>query len=244
MSPPQERFLFGQENFLIVARGLFPQSVLRKVREQIAQRRATIKVRDARSRQAEEVGVAPDELRLNEEWYQIWKAADLATFRDYAPDFSEAIYPPQIRTVRNLRALVPWHQDATYMKALGNRGHAEVVSCFLPLDEDPENRPTLQFCIDPDQKPVEAVIRDGTVFNKFDLAQADVPPAGKCHTFKLGLGDAFVFGQHVLHRTYVASDRFAERTSMEFRLTRPRCVIPGKDYFSLKSMRFYQAGKS
>ena len=129
------------------------------------------------------------------------------------------------------------------MKALGNRGHAEVISCFLPLDEDPENRPTLQFCIDPDQRPVEAVIRDDTVFNKFDVAQDDVPPAGKCHTFKLSLGDAFVFGQHVLHRTYVASDRFPERTSMEFRLTKPRCVILGKDYFSLNTMRFYQAEK-
>ena len=237
----QERFLFGQENFLIVARALFPRSVLRKVREQIAARRATIKAHDARSLQAEEVGVAPDELRLNEEWYQIWKAADLTKFRDYVPDFSEAIYPPQIRTVRNLRALVPWHQDATYMKALGKRGHTEVISCFLPLDEDPENRPTLEFCIDPEQRPIEAVVRDDTVFNKFDVAQDDVPAAGKCRTFKLNLGDAFIFGQHVLHRTHVVSDRFPERTSMEFRLTKPRGVVPGKDYFSLNTMRFYQA---
>ena len=134
MSDSQERYLFGQENFLIVARGLFPQRVLRRMREQIAERRAAITAKDERSRQAEQVGVAPDELRLNEEWYQIWKAAELAKFQDYVPDFSEVIYPPQIRTVKDLRALVPWHQDATYMKALGKRGHSEVITCFIPLE--------------------------------------------------------------------------------------------------------------
>lgn len=241
MSCGQERFLYGPENFLIVARKLFPHDVLRRLRERIAARRAVIKADDERSRQAEEVGVAPDALRLSEEWYEIWKAADLSRFRDYVPAFSEVLFPPQIRIVRDLRALVPWHQDATYMDALGKHGHAEMITCFVPLDDDAENRPTLQFCVDPEQQPIQAVVRKDAVFNKFDVAEADVPAAGKCSTFPLRLGDAFVFGKHVLHRTHVVSDEFRERSSMEFRLTTAKTVIPGKDYFSLNTMRFYQA---
>ncbi len=240
MSDSQERFLYGQDNFLIVARGLFPREALKQVRAKIAVRRTTIKVDDERSRQGEEVGVAPDALRLSEDWYEIWKSADLATFRDYVAAYSEIIYPPQIRTVKNLRALVPWHQDAAYMEALGKRGHSEVITCFVPLDDDPENRPTLQFCIDREQGPIQALIRQDVAVNKFDIAESDQPAPEKCRTFKLGLGDAFVFGKNVLHRTYVISDAFPERSSMEFRLTTARATLPEKDYFSLRTMRFYR----
>lgn len=217
--------------------------MLRALRLRIAARRAEVQAEDERSRRAEEVGVAPDMLRLNEEWYEIWKQADLSKFRRHAADFSEVIFPPQIRTVREPRAMVPWHQDATYMEALGKRGHSEVITCFVPLDDDAENRPTLQFCIDPAQRAVPAMRLD-TDFNQFDLAEADRPPPEKCRTFLLNLGDAFVFGKHVLHRTYAASEAFRERTSMEFRLTTARARVPGKDYFSLETMRFYRTGTS
>lgn len=244
MNGAQERFLYGQENFLIVARGLFRRDALKGLRARIAARRAAIRADDERSRKGEEVGVAPDELRLSEEWYEIWKQAELAKFCDYVPAFSEVIYPPQIRTVRNLRAMVPWHQDAAYMEALGKRGHSEVITCFIPLEDDAENRPTLQFCIDPGQGPVQPITHKNVTFNQFDLAGADQPLPDKCRTFKLKLGDAFVFGKYVLHRTYVESDMFAERNSMEFRLTTAKGVVPGKDYFSLNMMRFYRAGTS
>ena len=242
MNEAQEQFLFGPENFLIVARGLFPREVLRGLRSRIAARRAAVQAQDERSRKGEEVGVAPDEVRLSEEWYDIWKRGDLAKFRSYVPAFSEVVYPPQIRTVRNVRAMVPWHQDATYMEALGKRGHSEVITCFIPLDDEAENRPTLQFCIDPAQGAVRAIRRMEVDFNQFDVADADRPAPEKCRTFKLALGDAFVFGKHVLHRTYAASEVFAERNSMEFRLTTAGSLVPGKDYFSLRTMCFYRAG--
>lgn len=242
MSAAREQFLYGPANFLIVARGLFQPAALRQVRREIEKRRAAVVLADERARQAAEVGVAPDALRLSEDWYEIWKDAALDRFRTYVPDFSEVIYPPQIRTVRHERALVPWHQDSSYMKSLGPRGHAEVITVFVPLDEDPRERPTLQFALDPAQAEIDALVREGVVFNKFDVAAADVPAPERRRSFALELGDAFVFGMHVLHRTHFVSDRGLERTSMEFRLTRPACLLPGKDYFSLRTLRFHRTG--
>jgi len=237
-----ERYSHGPDNFLVVARGFFPPATVRAVRGKIEARRPTVKADDERSRRAAELGVAPDALRLHEDWYAIWRDADLGLLREYGPGFTEVIYPPQIRTVRNTRSFVPWHQDAAYMQALGQRGHARVMTCFLPLDEDLAGRPTLQFCIDPRQGPVEHVTRPGETFNQFDLPERLQPRPETCRTFELALGDAYLFGQHVLHRTHAPVPDFNERTSMEFRLTTKAARIPGKDYFSLESLQFYKAG--
>lgn len=236
-----ERYFFTPENFLIVARGFFAPEALRAVRRKIESRQAEVALVDERAHNAAEVGVAPDALRLDTGWYSIWKDADLSLLRQHVPQFTEIVFPPQIRTVRDLRSFVPWHQDAAYQQALGKRAHRHVMTCFVPLEDVAEGRPSLQFCIDPDQGRVEHLVRAEVTVNQFDLEERAKPDQAKCRTFDLALGDVYLFGQHVLHRTYAAADDFRSRTSMEFRLTTRDSVVAGKDYFSLDSMQFYLA---
>ena len=78
-----------------------------------------------------------------------------------------------------------------------------------------------------------------TGINQFDLPDGQKPKAAQ--RFELSLGDAFVFGQHVLHRSYNGGPPNAERTSMEFRITTRDCAIAGKDYYDLQKGHWYVA---
>jgi hypothetical protein len=240
MTLTAEEVLFASpENFLIVARGLFDASVLRSVRKAIDAANAASRADDERARTARSVGVAPDEVRLKREWYDIWRGAHAEIFTRRVPEFTQAAFPPQIRTIRNQSSLVPWHQDSAYMRALGARGHKRVITCFVPLEESTRLRPSVEFALDPVQGAVDHLIRQGTRINQFDLADDQKPKAAR--RFELRLGDAFVFGQNVLHRSYNDGPTDAERTSMEFRITTRDAAIAGKDYYDLQKGKWYVA---
>jgi len=240
MTLTAEEVLFASpENFLIVARGLFDASVLRSVRKAIDAASAASRADDERSRTARSVGVAPDEVRLKREWYDIWRGAHAEIFTRRVPEFTQVSFPPQIRTIRNQSSLVPWHQDSAYMRALGTRGHKRVITCFVPLEESTRLRPSVEFAIDPAQGAVDHLIREGTAINQFDLPDDHKPKAAR--RFELNLGDAFVFGQNVLHRSYNDGPDGAERTSMEFRITTRDAVVSGKDYYDLQKGQWYVA---
>jgi hypothetical protein len=236
-----ETYFVSPENFLFVARGMFDPAELRALRVEIDGALAASRAGDERSRIARAAGVAPDEVRLNQGWYRIWKRARVDLFTNLAPQFTQIIFPPQIRTVRGSASLVPWHQDAAYMKALGDRGHRSVITCFLPLEESTAGKPLIEFALHGEQGPAAHVIREDAQINKFDLPESDKPAAESCKRFDLALGDAFVFGQYVLHRTYAVDDPNQSRTSMEFRLTTKECLIRGKDYYDLEQASWHVA---
>jgi len=239
MTMSAEEVLFASpDNFLIVARGLFDAAQLRSVRKAIDAANAASRADDERARTARTVGVAPDEVRLNRGWYDIWRGARSEIFTRRVPEFTQASFPPQIRTIRNQSSLVPWHQDSAYMRALGPRGHRRVITCFVPLEESTRLRPSVEFAVDPAQGPVEHLVREAAI-NQFDLPEGAKPRAAR--RFELALGDAFVFGQHVLHRSYNDGPASAERTSMEFRITTRDAVIAGKDYYDLQKGQWYVA---
>ena len=241
MPVQSEEFVFSPDNFLIVARSLFVPAGLRALRDEIAKRMDQSNANDERARVARSAGVAPDEVRLSKNWYDIWSAARIELFTRHVPQFTQAIFPPQIRTVNNVRSLVPWHQDAAYMKALGERGHRRVITCFVPLEESTVGKPLVEFAIRPNQGPEHHVIREDLQINKFDLPEEGKPAKDACRRFDLRLGDAFVFGQHVLHRSYAADNPKESRTSMEFRLTTKDDLIRGKDYFDISKGNWYVA---
>jgi len=56
--------------------------------------------------------------------------------------------------------------------------------------------------------------------------------------FDLTLGDALVFGDLTIHRTFLPPGATVERRSLEFRLVRPDEAIADKDYFDLDSGLF------
>src|SRR5437660_7687172 len=213
----EEVLFVSPQNFLIVARGMFDAAQLRSVRAAIDAANAASRADDARARTARSVGVAPDEVRLNQSWYDIWRGARSETFTHRVPEFTQISFPPQIRTIRNQSSLVPWHQDSAYMRALGTRGHKRVITCFVPLEESTRLRPSVEFAIDAAQGAVDHLIREGTAINQFDLPDDHKPKAAR--RFELNLGDATVFGQNVLHRSYNDGPDGAERTSSAFRIT-------------------------
>jgi hypothetical protein len=237
-----EEILYGSPaNFLIVARGLFPSERLRAVRRAIDAAIAANRDDDERARRARTVGVAPDAVRLNREWYSIWSAARAELFARRVPQFTQIIFPPQIRNIRNVASLVPWHQDSAYMRSLGARGHSQVITCNVPLEESTAKRPSVEFAVNLKQTAIEHLVLDGAAINQFDLREADKPDPHSVRRFELCLGDAFIFGQDVLHRSYNDGPADAERTSMEFRLTTRGGVIAGKDYYDLERGAWYVA---
>lgn len=230
MLEQQERFLAApataRTRFAHVRRAIAP-GVLRALRAHLEQ------VRDARQAAASSGrehaaiarGESADALRLDPTWFDAFRAPSRALL-DAIGDATWVVFPPQVRSVRCDAHHVPWHQDVGYQRLLGTRGHAHHVTCFVPLDDDPGARPTIEFaCGSPGEL-------DHVASNGFGAGLATAPGGPRAH-FALALGDVLVFGDLVPHRTFVPDPRTPERRSLEFRLVRPGDALAGKDYFDI-----------
>ncbi|MGH7894973.1 MAG: hypothetical protein ACREQL_09900, partial [Candidatus Binatia bacterium] len=163
-------------------------------------------------------------------WYEAWSKPARDPGAVLGP-FTWVTFPPQVRTVRAPAHRVPWHQDAGYQRRLGARAHRQVLTCFVPLDDDPASRATIQFAAAPEAELAHAPL-DG-----FGAGIA-APPLRALTSYALTLGDALVFGDLVLHRTFVPAGAVIERRSLEFRLVHPADALDAKDYFDLASGAF------
>ena len=183
-----------------------------------------------RERTAITRGEASDALRLDPTWLDTFREPS-RTLLDAIGDATWVAFPPQVRSVAASHHLVPWHQDVAYQRLLGARGHDRHVTCFVPLDEDPAPRPTIEFVVGQfDELPHGAA-------SGFGAGLPDAP-AGPRALFRLSLGDALVFGDLVPHRSFVPDPGRPERRSLEFRLVRPCDAVAGKDYFDILSGAF------
>jgi hypothetical protein len=188
-----------------------------------------------RERAAVERGESSDALRMDSRWYEVWRTLSPAGRALLGP-FSLVRFPVQVRHVRGESHKVPWHQDAGYIRLLGTNAPRQVITCFIPLDPDPQARTTLQF----------AELESN---GEFEHRKAGAFGAGieqlapkRVYHFDLALGDALVFGDHAVHRTYTAPGAKLERCSLEFRLLTPEDGIEGRDYFDVDTSRFIQKG--
>lgn len=183
-----------------------------------------------RERTALARGEASDALRLDPTWMDAFREPTRALL-DALGDATWVAFPPQVRSVAASHHLVPWHQDVAYQRLLGPRGHDRHVTCFVPLDDDPAPRPTIEFVVGRfDELPHDAAAGFGA-----GLPDA---PAGPRALFRLALGDALVFGDLVPHRSVVPDPSRPERRSLEFRIVRPCDAVAGKDYFDILSGAF------
>jgi len=213
-------------------RGAFAPARLRALRshlDRVCDERQT-QAATTREHTAIARGEASDALRLDPTW--------MDAFRDPSRALLDAIghatwvaFPPQVRRVTTAAHLVPWHQDVAYQRLLGPRGHDQHVTCFVPLDEDPARRPTIEFVAG---RCTELPHGAASGFG----AGLDEAPAGPHALFRLALGDALVFGDLVPHRSFVPDPSQPERRSLEFRLVRPCDAVADKDYFDIPSGAF------
>ncbi len=235
---PAPSFRFDADNFLHVARGFVPPELVRALRRRAQEGlgRHGEDSLDERNARAVARGEAPDAVRLDQEWYDVWRQANAASIGEAGRAFPNIIYPPQVRLVSTRKNWVPWHQDAAYQKLLGPRGHSLSATCFLPLEEDPGACPTIEFAVQPGQELLAH--GPGAGFGCVVDAAA-VGDGARRMRFDLKIGDALFFGDHVLHRTFYPADAFPPRLSIEFRLTDDAHLVAGKDYYDLRTQRFF-----
>jgi hypothetical protein len=219
--------------------GLFDPKLLNKFRDIMIEHendQLTANITE-REKHALERGESTDKFRMQEAWYDVWKHATSysALLTALAP-FIWVTYPVQVRHVRKVHHHVPWHQDIDYMRLLKERGHQQVITCFIPLEPEPAKCTTIEYAFD-------NIHEDPT------REYPHVPVAGfgagiVDHDFKdtkyfdLALGDALIFGDFTLHRTFLPAGCQIERRSLEFRLILPEHALPNKDYFDIQTQEF------
>ncbi len=228
-------FYENEDNFLFVLRNAFNREKMLAFRNVIDE----YKVKDDKNNKFI-LGVASNELRLKEYWFNLWDDFNFEKNFELIDNYNQLTYPPQIRIVSHEEEFVPWHQDNAYIQALGNRGHKKIITCFVPLEIDLINRPSLQFGTKRFHESLHHNYNEKAATNKLSLSKEFIPNEDDRAVFELNLGDALLFGRYVTHRTYASITPFNPRCSMEFRITSEDCRIQGKDYYSLNTHTFAQ----
>jgi len=185
-----------------------------------------------REKIAVERGEAPDSLRLDTENYDLWNNTSNEMIKSL-DNFLWIYYPPQFRNIQKEVQEVRWHQDAGFNKALGDKAHKQIMTCFIPLDEKPYERVTVQF-----SREIYSYLEHAPTSNGF-AAGLERDFTDLIH-FDLELGDAILFGDFVPHRTFAPFDSKWQRSSFEFRLVRKVEALENKDYFDLTDRQFVQ----
>ena len=181
------------------------------------------------------IGSATDEFRLDRFMFNIWNGCEDAA-EQFTP-FTWVMFPPNMRHIVYERHLTPWHQDIGYIERM-QKPHSHVVTCFVPLEEHPEQTATLQFALGyfpklehNEQNGHGACLDEFTIF------------ADSTVDFELHCGDVLIFGDHTPHRTIPGPYGRIDRRSIEFRMLKPEDAIAGKDYFDLTTRKFVVAAQ-
>jgi hypothetical protein len=222
--------------------GLFDVGELARVREDFDRiRAARIEQRSLSDRELAAVGrgESADVVRKRERWYDVWKnPSSRAKLLETVGPFTYVTFPVQVRHVTEANHYVPWHQDRGYIELLGTRGPAHIITCFVPLEPNPASCTTIEFALDNVGDTPERVFPHEAL-DGFGAGIPDGQFSRRKH-FDLAFGDALVFGELTLHRTFTPEGADAERRSLEFRLIQPKDALPGRDYFDIEAQQFIQ----
>lgn len=226
--------------FLKHEKQLFDQALLVELRDKMDRLRAMQENQSNQTPREQEAirrGESSDKTRMQSDWYKVWQANDSHSRLIQAiMPYRYVTFPVQVRHVKEVKHHVPWHQDIGYMRLLGDKAPKQVMTCFIPLEPNPSRCTTIQFALDNMREPNEREYVHQSL-NAFGagIEQSDFH---ELQHFPLSLGDALIFGDHVLHRTYLPEGCQPERRSLEFRLVKPEHVLPGKDYFDVLTGKF------
>lgn len=220
--------------FVIHSRQVFSPALIKEFREYIAGLETNQQAQTEREKTAVRQGVGSDALRMDSRWFDLWRDPNLLSL---VSPYTWIAYPPQVRMVRKAEHLVPWHQDIAYQRLLGARGHDEVITCWVPLDEEPIKHATLQFAHAEVQEIEHVPMGNfGAGLSQQEFSQV--------RHYELETGDCLLFGCLAVHRTFVPPGARIERQSLEFRLLRPDVARDNKDYFDIESGEFVTKEKA
>ena len=223
----------NSSNFVYHFKDVFDKKILRSLKKRIiiTQKKVSKKKKHKMSQRemaAINRGEMSDDVRLNTIWYKIYKKNFL--FLKKILPFSYVMYPPQIRNVKKKHDKVPWHQDRAYMKLLGKKAPKKTITCFVPLNESPKDHSSIEFAILKNKKVLKH--QKVGLFNRGLKIKID-----KKKRFNLNLGDALVFDDRILHRTYFKNKNKENRFSLEFRMTSKKLLTKKKDFYSIEKDR-------
>lgn len=232
-TPDSREYLDGKNGIVIRhVRGMFGSARLRAARDYLVRRYQAVGMQTESDRECKAAarGEGSDQIRLDPYWYGIW-CDPSSVLLEAVGAYRWIVFPPQVRWMRYARQRVPWHQDLAYQHLLGPRGHARLITCFIPLEEWPVKHATVEFahC---EPRALEHQATEG-----FDAGLPGLYPE-KPWYYGLALGDAVLFSELALHRTSIPPGVSPERRSLEFRLVEPSLAIEGKDYFDLEQGKF------
>jgi hypothetical protein len=238
MNPSFENRVFVQH-----LRGAFDPVILVNLRDQLYsfERFGRVSSVTERERLAQMRGEMPDDIRMQDFWWDVWRQPlSKMNLVNFLSPFTWVIFPLQVRHIVSRRGqVVPWHQDAGFIKLLPpSRQHPKIITVFVPLEDDPAIHTTIEFSLENRESPVELMHEAKDEFG----AGLDLDPRDRFHC-KLRLGDALVFGDLTLHRTYTPPNCHIERRSLEFRLCMPSDGLRDKDYFDIISGMFVNINK-
>lgn len=235
-----------KRRFVSHVKSLFQPDLLHKLSEQVEYLSRTQIQGDITEREQHAAmrGESVDRLRMRSMWYDVWKypASRDVLLETIAP-FNYVIFPVQVRYVRNSNQhYVPWHQDIAYIRLLGKRAHQQVITCFIPLEAEPAKCTTIQFAQDtPEYDELHLHAHDPA--DGFGAGIKDADFKQTIH-YDLNLGDALLFGDHTVHRTYLPEHCDVNRRSLEFRLVRHEHLIADKDYFDIENSIFVRSDEN
>lgn len=215
-------------SFAFPLRGIFDPVLLRSLREEFRRLegerlRGELSERDLL---AKRLGAANDDVRKRMDWYRVWENVKPQNVEQLLP-FKLVTYPTQLRHLQREEQLVPWHQDAGYMRLIPKR-HNRIITCWIPLDDDPAAYSTLCFPTTAKWEEISHLPSEihGAVldFDTSDIVHWD-----------LALGDCLVFGDFRPHRTICLNHMTLERYSIEARLIRAEDALSEKDYYDIEA---------
>ena len=218
--------------------GAFDPVILSKLRDRIDhfEHLKTSSPLSERDQLAQKRGELSDHARMQDVWWDVWRRPlSKPNLTKILEPFIWVTFPLQVRSITSGEGQrTPWHQDAGFIKLLPpERQHARIITVFVPLEEDPSSHSTLEFSLENIDHPTELTHKAKDNFG----AGLDCDPKDRFHK-KLSLGDALVFGDLTLHRTFTPPNCRLERRSLEFRLCMPSDGLREKDYFDITSGMF------
>jgi hypothetical protein len=224
-------FNYTDENFLIVVENIFNVKKLLNIKEMYERKNNEVKNIDQISLIKNSLGVAVDEVRKSKDYYRIWED-DKILEQEIFERYSYIMYPPMVRTVKDEKSFVDWHQDEAYMRMAKKQN--KIITCFVSLEDNLINKPNIQFIDDIENKEIVHKNKN-TIVNSIYI---DELIKGKIINPSLTLGGCYIFGQKVVHRTHTNCKIFEKRSSLEFRITEKKSLIKDKDYYDLKQKKW------
>lgn len=226
-------------------KNLFDKALLASLRENIVSEVKSNDLNALSEREQNAIlrGESSDKQRMQSIWYHVWRDhPSLEHLLNAVDPYHYVMFPVQVRQVKANDHHVPWHQDIGYMLLLGNKAPKQVITCFIPLEEKPADCTTLQFCLD-NLNETQPVTLKHQLTNNFGAGLVETEFNQVKH-FDLELGDALIFGDHIIHRTFLPEGCNPNRRSLEFRLLKKEHLLPNRDYFDIAARQFIKTDEN